>query len=236
MNFEITYWYGPQTVNAPWYLKNIKDAGSTLALAEEDIESNKACLKDFAEYGPEKATVYDFRIGKALEEGADSKGWIWEFCEDYREYPAFIASISSTSLILQNLKTGWNCPYHKEGRTWQGKQYQSFPKLCLSWSSWEMKHMKNINNQFVEIVQLPILSYDHYHFLKVTPSPRPWNTVLSSRAGKADLSRPQTCNRGGFFANSEIIRKAALKANIPLCWLSFWWSMEVIATSPAPKS
>jgi|LSQX01.1.fsa_nt_gb hypothetical protein len=218
MNFEITYWYGPrgEQWNAPDILKNIKDAGMTLALAEEDIESNKARLKDFAEYGL-KATVYDFRIGKALEEGADSERLIREFCEDYREYPAFHSihiidepHSSKFKKLAEIVRIIKKVAPDKEA------YINLFPNYASPEQLGNETYEEHVN-QFVEIVQPPILSYDHYHFLKSNAEPDP--EILSSLASEREkliyLDSLKTCNRGGFFANLEIIRKAALKANIP---------------------
>lgn len=193
--FPISFWCGPppEFVNEERY-QQIKDAGFTYIMPNcaggSTPEGNQKIL-DVAEKVGLKAFLLDPRMPRGVPDEA-SRQRIAEIVAAYHEHPAFagyfigdepgagaFAAIGETVAVLRELD-----PDHIAYLN----LYPNYAPLhALGTTTYE-----TYVQQFVEVVNPAVISYDHYHFLNESDRP-------------------------GFMQNLETVRRVAQQSGLP-----FW--------------
>lgn len=194
--FPISFWCGPPRnfVTVERY-QQVKDAGFTFIMPDcvggNEPELQKKIL-DTAQQVGLKAFVDDQRMPRGIGGSDEAKQRIDAIIADYSKHPAFAGYYVSDEPRSEGFPAiAETFAYLRE----KDPHHPAYTNLMPNWARPEHTGLPTYEQyveQFMAIVKPPVLSYDHYSFF--TKSDRP-----------------------GYFANLELIRSHALRANIP-----FW--------------
>lgn len=196
--FEITYYWGPQGeyILNEEYIKAIADCGFTsIPLENNTVENNKAALKLMEKYGLTCSALWDQRIYNVSYTDAELT---------QEEVDAVIAEVAADYHEFDNLRGYYIMDEPSANR------FNNLSKVISAIRRLDGKHVGMINlfpnyasreqlasdsyeeyiSDFITEVAPSYISYDHYHFMN---------------DGTA---------RKGFFDNLEVVRAAALKADL----------------------
>jgi hypothetical protein len=194
--FPISFWCGPprKFVTVERY-QQVKDAGFTFIMPDgvggNEPELQKKIL-DTAQQVGLKAFVDDQRMPRAIKGNVEATKAIDAIVADYSKHPALAGYyVTDEPGVAGFAGLGEVFAYLKE----KDPHHPAYTNLMPNWARPEHTGLPTYEmyvEQFMSIVKPPILCYDHYSFFK-----------------KSD--------RAGWFANLELMRDHALKANVP-----FW--------------
>ena len=194
--FPISFWCGPprKFVTVERY-QQVKDAGFTFIFPDgvggNEPELQKKIL-DTAQAVGLKAFIDDQRMPRAINGSAEAKQRIDAIVADYSNYPAFAGYfVTDEPGVAGFAGLAEVFAYLKE----RDPNHPAYTNLMPNWARPEHTGLPTYEEyveRFMTIVKPPILCYDHYSFFKHS-------------------------DRAGWFANLELMRSHALKANVP-----FW--------------
>jgi hypothetical protein len=194
--FPISFWCGPPRnfVTVERY-QQVKDAGFTF-IFPDCVGGNEAPLQhkilDTAHKVGLKAFVDDSRMPRGINGSAEAKRMIDTIVAEYSTHPAFAGYyISDEPGVAAFPALAETFAYLRE----KDPHHPAYTNLMPNWARLEHTGVPTYEEyveRFMATVKPPVLSYDHYGFFK-------------------------NSDRPGFFANIELIRAHALRANIP-----FW--------------
>ena len=195
--FPISFWWGvPVKFNTRERYQEVADAGFTYHMPNLDggqptVEDNKRTLEHCQAVGI-KAFLWDSRMPQGLGAGGEGKAKIDAIVADYAGHPAFagyfIGDEPGAGAFAALAET---FAYLAEKDPAHPAYVNLYPNYCPPHGLGTATYDEYIQKWLTQ-VKPAILSYDHYHF-----------------HNKYD--------RPGFFSNLEVVRREALKANVP-----FW--------------
>lgn len=195
--FPISFWCGvPVKFNTRERYQEVADAGFTYSMPNLDggqptVEDNKRTLEHCQAEGI-KAFLWDNRMPQGLGAGGEGKARIDAIVADYAGHPAFagyfIGDEPGAGAFAALAET---FAYLAQKDPNHPAYVNLYPNYCPPHGLGTATYDEYIQ-RWLSQVKPAILSYDHYHF-------------------HTKYDRP------GFFANLEVIRREALKANVP-----FW--------------
>lgn len=219
--FYITHWCGipPAYLRRPDGMLDearfvqMKEAGLNLiAPYDHGVDTNREILALCHRLGL-RVTLSDHRLHEALRDEQNRRALLQSVIDDYAPFPALhgyclfdephrrdFPALAGTLALLKQLD-----PSH-EGYVNLFANYM--PSALLGFDDYA-----EYVSRFAAETGVPILSYDHYHFL--TDEPMPAYDIRDERERMIFESAYQKENRPGFFDNIEDVRAAALQAGIP---------------------
>ncbi len=160
-----------------------------------------------------RVTLEDHRIGKALHDAEHRRELLSAVVRDYAGYPALLGyhivdepnsaafpALGEIRAILAELD-----PAH-----------EAYINLFPNYASLEMLGNPSYYDhleQFVEVVNPEILSYDHYHFIKGEPMEA--QTIADDRERGIYEAAFRKVERAGFFDNIEDAMAVSRKTGVP---------------------
>ena len=213
--FDITYFHGPfaDYIVRPDVVENIAKSGMTLLPLHYGTEVNKKALP-LVEANGMKALVGDPRIYQLYHaddlQGADAV--VKQIVADYAEFDHVIEGWdlvdepnSAKFPILGAIVAAFR-KYSPDKET----MINLFPNYASPEQLGNPTYADHLED-FIQRVNPHCVSYDHYHFLGREGRKQLDLGDVDERERLIRLSAELTVDRGGFFANIEVVREKALK-------------------------
>ena len=216
--YPISYWCGP-----PFHLaadeervKEIADAGMTLAEARYSTEINKKIAALAAQHGM-KISVQDGRIYAIIEGGDGWEQLAEEYINDYKDIP------NLDSYFLQDEPIEQFFPALRRVRDKFAQldpKHKSLVNLLPAPPVTTTEHSEIYLRRFVEEFDPEIISYDHYNLQfkeveRLTDQPE---ALVSEECRVANGWQDKVFekyNRHMFMDNLEVVRQVAMEKQIP---------------------
>lgn len=216
--FEITYFGGPTAdhIVKPEVIADIAASGITLIPLNYDIETNKKALKLLNLYGM-KAIVSDERINEVFKND--------DFSSAYSMAEAVEKEYSGFGNIL-----GWDITDEPEAykfpilsaivKAFQkySPNKESYINLFPNYATLEdlsTKDYMTYLESFINMVDIDVLSYDHYHFRGREVDEECVSEALNERDRKIRIDAIAPRDQGqGFFENIEDVNLVAKKYDL----------------------
>ncbi len=225
-DFPITFWhavYAEHLLDENGRIKRsrleeMKEAGFNLVLAAYNSKLNCEFLELAHELELE-VTVIDERILNALTEQNDDRRreLLFSATEDYKSYPAlhsYYLNDEPNSALFDSLRRVRDIllEYDPEHEVY----INLFPNYASTEQLGNATYHKYVD-EYLTQVKPEILSYDHYHFLRLDDDDNiaPIGNFINDRERMIYEDACKKVSRNGFFDNIEIIRELSLKHNIP---------------------
>ncbi len=216
-HFEITYYCGPfaEFIVRDEIIADIAKNGITLVPLGYDTATNKLALSILRRYGL-KAIVSDPRIYGVYENNkiAAADGVVKAVVEDYKGFDNIIGwdikdePGAETFPVLAAIVRAFR-RYSPDMET----TINLFPNYATPEQLGSSDYISHLE-EFVNIVDPHLLSYDHYHFLGRQNRRAILDDVGDERERLVRLAAEKTENREGFFENIEDFRAIACKYDI----------------------
>ncbi len=217
--FDITYFYGPDNEHIVMEecIKDMADAGITLATLQYGYEVNKKVIPLLEKYGI-RAYVKDWELNSAYWDNACDKveGIVKRMVSEYKDCPAVIGYDLSDEPGKENFPI--LSKMVDAFRRYDGARecvINLFPNYASA-KQLGTNCYEEYLEEFINTVKPPFISYDHYHFRgRDARDEIKADSSISERERLIRIAAEKEDDRGGFFENIAIVREKALKYNLP---------------------